>query len=218
METTNNQPILAMEVGTYVRMKGLDADNPMYNGKIGRISTVPVEGGGRVWVKFQDQCYNVYNPREFFLSPDNLEVVADQDKAPHEQQLEAWLARYEYQEKQVKKFEKEFDDLCDAAIQVAQDRGFCGDYDSVVDDINDDMSRRGNSLRLRKREREYHVSVDIRATIWASTTVTVTATSEDEAHEIVESELGELTDVFEVLQEEISMNGCDYEVDHIEVQ
>lgn len=204
METIINKPILAMEIGTWVRTK--DIGTAAYNNKIGKIKDRYSDD--RVWVLFQNQEYDG-GDRELILSPSQLEVLEDQENAQRHQTLEAWQSRYNITKERLDRMHTQFDYLCDVITETAESSGYCNEYDEVVDEVNRRMSAKGYSMALKRREREYEVRVSFSATVHIDTTVMVTAASEDEACDYVQDNPSDFLDIGELLSHEIMYNEPD---------
>jgi hypothetical protein len=208
METTTATPILAMEVGTYVRSKTVSTAS--YSNKIGVIADKTRPEDGRIWVKFLNQEYDS-GLREFMLSPSDVEVLTDQENAPNMQLLEAWESRYHNQRQIIQRRDAGEEALQNTVITVLDELGYCDEGDRAIEKINESLASQGHSIRLRMREREYEIRVNIRTTVWASTLVRVTAASEEEAIEMVEDDPDCYLDSAEVVCDEVNDGSCDFE-------
>ena len=209
--TTQAQPILAMEIGTWVRTKDIEAKS--YSNKIGKIKDR--FQGDKYWVLFQNQDYDA-SERELILSPSQLEVLTDQENAQQHQTLEAWQSRYNSAKERLDRMHTQFDYLCDVITETAEEAGYCNEYDKVVDEVNSRMAGKGYSMGLKRREREYEVEVSFSATIHINTTVMVTAASEDEACQYVEENPSDFMDIGHLLTNDIMYNEPD--LDNIETR
>lgn len=209
METTTT-PILAMEVGTWVRTK--DIDTKSYANKIGKIKDrFNDPSDHRVWVLFQNQDYDA-SDRELILKVSDLEVLEDQENAQQHQTLEAWQSRYNTAKERLDRMHMQFDYLCDVITETVDEAGYCDEYERVVDEVNRRMSNKGHSMGLRRREREYEVEVSFSATVHVTTTVMVTAASDEEACEYVQDNPSDFLDISQLLSDEILYNEPDYEI------
>lgn len=208
METTTATPILAMEVGTYVRSKTVST--AIYSNKIGIIADKTRNADGGLWVKFLNQEYDS-GLREFLIASSDVEVLTDQENAPNMQLLEAWESRYHNQRQIIQRKDENHEALCDTVIEVMNDLGYCDEGDRAIERINESLASQGRSIRLRMRERDYEIQVNIRTTVWASTRVSVRATSEEEAIEMVEDDPDCYLDSAEVVCDEVGSGSCDFE-------
>ena len=211
METTATEatPILAMEVGTWVRTK--DIDTKSYANKIGRIKDrFNAPDDHRVWVQFQNQDYDA-SDRELILKVSDLEVLPDQENAQQHQTLEAWQSRYKTTKERIDHLNTQFDYLCQVITETAEANGYCDEYDSVVEEVNSRMGAKGYSMGLARREREYEVEVSFSATVYINTVVTVTAASEDEACDYVHDNPSDFMDMCELVENEIRYNEPDFD-------
>ena len=141
METTATEatPILAMEVGTWVRTK--DIDTKSYSNKIGKIKDrLNAPDDHRVWVQFQNQDYDA-SDRELILKVSDLEVLEDQENAQQHQTLEAWQSRCKATKERIDHMHTQFDYLCEVITETAEANGYCDEYDSVVEEVNYEKNR-----------------------------------------------------------------------------
>lgn len=208
METTT-QPILAMEVGTWVRTK--DIDTKSYARKIGKIKDrFNAPDDHRVWVLFQNQDYDA-SDRELILKVSDLEVLEDQENAQQHQTLEAWQSRYNATKERIDRLHTQFDYLCEVITETAEEAGYCDEYDKVVDEVNSRMSAKGYSMGLTRRERDYEVDVSFSATVYINTTIVVRASSEEEAHDYVQDNPSDFMDMRELVENEITYNEPDFD-------
>lgn len=210
--TTTQTPHQIMVVGTWVRGKNTNREH--YDGKIGKIVEVLSD---RFRVSFLNQL-NSAPEVQLFLTRDQLELVDKPMTAAQDQVLEAWEARYNFQSRRNTLLQNEFESLCSVIIEVAEDAGYCDEYDKVVEEVNDSMSRKGHTMRLRKREREYEVTVTMSSTITVQTNVTVTASSEEEACDYVEEDPSSFMDMDDLFMDEIRYNGSDADVEEVRVR
>lgn len=211
METTTTEatPILAMEVGTWVRTK--DIDTKSYANKIGKITDrFTAADDHRVWVLFQNQDYDA-SDRELILKVSDLEVLPDQENAQQHQTLEAWQSRYSSAKERLDRMHTQFDYLCEVITETAEEAGYCDEYDKVVEEVNSRMIAKNYSMGLTRREREYEVEVSFSATVHINTTVTVTAASEDEACDYVQDSPSDFMSITELIENEIVYNEPDFD-------
>lgn len=215
METTTisvppQQPIAAMEVGTWVRTK--DIETKSYANKIGKIKDrFNAPDDHRVWVLFQNQDYDA-SDRELILKVSDLEVLPDQENAQQHQTLEAWQSRYKATKERIDHLNTQFDYLCQVINETAEEAGYCDEYDKVVEEVNSRMRAKNYSMSLPRREREYEVEVTFSTTVEVTTTVMVTAASEDEACEYVDESPSDFMDMSQLLSDEIMYNEPYFEV------
>jgi hypothetical protein len=213
METTTisvppQQPIAAMEVGTWVRTK--DIGTAAYNSKIGKIMNRLSGDDHRVWVLFQNQDYDA-SDRELILKVSDLEVLEDQENAQQHQTLEAWQSRYKATKERIDHLNTQFDYLCEVITETAEEAGYCDEYDKVVEEVNSRMRAKNYSMALTRREREYEVEVSFSATVHINTVVMVTAASEDEACDYVQDNPSDFMSINELIENEIVYNEPDFD-------
>lgn len=210
METTTTTPILAMERGTYVRVK--NNATVSYNNKIAKIAD-RVSTEARVWVTFLNQDYDS-GLREFQVAIADLEVLPDQDAAPQQQLLEAWESRYKNVLDRLAKTQTGIEKLGQFAMEVADNHNYCDEYDNVVEAVNQSLRDAGYGLvQLPVREQEYEVQVNVRATIWGSTTVMVTARCEEDAMDQVRDDPDSYTNIDDLLSDSLVNERPDYDIE-----
>ena len=215
METTTATPILAMEKGTYVRVKETGATGDQrYRDKIATISDALPTSDNRIWVKFLSQ-YSSIGTHEELVHVADLEVMPDQAAAPHQQELEAWRSRYYHQADRIEKYQIGVDKLGEYAMEIADLNNYCNEYDEVVESVNQRLDSAGYGLvQLPTRSKEFEVTVNIRAQVWTSTTVTVEARDEDTALSMVQDDPESyISDLTYLLSEAMSYNDPDIDYD-----
>jgi len=80
--------------------------------------------------------------------------------------IEAQVARIKHLQDQMHEFDHVWSTLCDAAIEVADENGYCEEYDSLVEEVNSALEDRTNGHRLmRPRTKEYYVTLVLEVNI-----------------------------------------------------
>ena len=212
------QPILAMEVGTYVEftdtaLEGID--NPeLWKGKIGVIDSYNSDKS-EVWVEILNHSFDSYGRARFF-KPSTLVVHPDQAAAKTLRPLLAWEARYHHQRTIIRQRDADVEALTDAITEAVEDAGYCAEYEKIVDDVNRRMSASGRSIALKHRTQEFEIDVRVQGTMYAYTTVTVEARTEDDARNMLEDDPDSFFDADDLLTDQ-SRNDCFDDVD-VEIQ
>jgi len=215
---TTAQPILAMEVGTYVEftdtaLEGID--NPeMWRGKIGVIDSYSSDKS-EVWVEILNHSFDSYGRAKFF-KPSDLVVHPDQAAAKNMRQLLAWEARYHHQRTIIRQKASDVEALTDAITEAVEDAGYCGEYEKIVDEVNSRMSNAGRDIALKHRMEEFEIDVRVQGTMYAYTTVTVQARTEDDARNMLEDDPDSYFDPDDLLTDQ-ARNDCFGDVD-VELQ
>jgi len=76
--------------------------------------------------------------------------------------VEEQAKRITHLQDQMQEFDKVWDVLCEAAIEVANDNGYCDEFDGLVDSVNDELHRKTNGYRkLQRRTKEFWVTLSI---------------------------------------------------------
>lgn len=185
--TTTAQPILAMEVGTYVEftdtaLEGID-NLDLWKGRIGVIDSYSSDKS-EVWVEVLNHSFDSYGRAKFF-KPSDLVVHPDQAAAKNMRQLLAWEARYHHQRTLIRKQAADVEALTDAITEAVEDAGYCSEYEGIVDVVNSRMSNAGRDIALKHRTQEFEISVRVQGTMYAYTTVTVEARTEEDAQDML---------------------------------
>lgn len=206
---TTAQPILAMEVGTYVTftdtaLEGIDKPE-MWRNLIGVIDSYSSDKS-EVWVEVLNHSYDSYGRAKFF-KPSTLNVHPDQAAAKNVRLLMAWEDRYHYQRALLRKKEVSVETLKEKIIGVVTDEGYCDAYETVAEKVNDLMSEHDPEFRLLYREQEFHFDVRTTGTMTAYHSVVVKARTEDEARDMLEDDPDSYFDADDVLTEQ-TRNDC----------
>jgi len=215
---TTAQPILAMEVGTYVEftdtaLEGID--NPeMWKGKIGVIDSYNSDKS-EVWVEILNHSFDSYGLAKFF-KPSTLTVHPDQADAKVIRNLAAWYDRYHHQRTLIRNQAADVEALTDAITEAVEDAGYCSEYEGIVDVVNSRMSNAGRDIALKHRTQEFEIEVRVQGTMYAHTTVTVEARTEDDARNMLEDDPDSFFDPDDILTDQ-ARNDCFDDVD-VEVQ
>jgi len=73
--------------------------------------------------------------------------------------------------------------ISDHLIAEAESRQWCGEYDEIINAVNDSLAEINPNFQLKAREREFEVAVEYDVTMTVTRFRTVTATSADAARE-----------------------------------
>lgn len=86
----------------------------------------------------------------------------------------------------------------EALMREAEDRGWCDEYDSFVEQVNRELAQYGAELPVREQDFEIEVGIFLNGNFISNADVTVRAQTEEQAYELVfddpESYLGDLAD------------------------
>lgn len=93
-----------------------------------------------------------------------------------EKDVNTWRLKYH---DRFEKHNKDIQIIGEELIKVAEDRGWCSDYDAFIDSLNDRLN-----IDLPVRSRDWEVAVDITETRIQRVVITVTATDEDDAYDM----------------------------------
>jgi len=211
---TTAQPILAMEVGTYVTftdtaLEGIDKPE-MWRNMIGVIDSYNSDKS-EVWVEILNHSFDSYGRAKFF-KPSTLTVHPDQAAAKNVRSLMAWEARYHHQQTIIRQKEADVEALTDAITEAVEDAGYCSEYETIVDDVNRRMSAAGRSIALKHRTQEFEIEVRVQGTMYGYTTVTVEARTEDDARDMLSDDPDSFFDPDEILTDQ-ARNDCFDDVD-----
>lgn len=100
--------------------------------------------------------------------------------------------------------------LSDRLISEAERRGWCEQYDEIIDDVNGGM----RCIVLRSREREYEIDVTITGVATIHKTLTVRAASRQDALDEFQNDPNSYIDLDEELLDGARRNGfVDIEID-----
>ena len=76
--------------------------------------------------------------------------------------VEAQAKRITHLQDQMEEFNKVWDVLCEAVIEVANDNGYCDEFDGLVDEVNGELQRNTNGYRLlQRRTKEFWVTLSL---------------------------------------------------------
>lgn len=114
------------------------------------------------------------------------------------------LERQDKHMEEINKAHRAIEIIGERLIQEAERRGWCDEFDSIIDDVNAELP---GSFALPTREREYEVEIEVEATVTFTHTVTVTARNEDEARDNVEYDLNAYFDPDDAASDHVSYNG-----------
>lgn len=104
-------------------------------------------------------------------------------------------ARIERLERVIKNATDGFAVIGERLISEAQDRGWCEEFDRIIDDVNSQLV----GFQLPTREDEFEVMVEVSGRLTYTTTVSVTARSQSEANEMVAENMDDYVDADDIL-------------------
>ena len=109
--------------------------------------------------------------------------LVNQDPDRTADQIDQLTKRVSYCQDRMQEATKAWEALNQAAQDQADSAGYCSEYDGLIEEVNDVLSRRGISedFRLEPRTKEYVVTMTL--------TTRVTAANEVEAREMAESQI-----------------------------
>lgn len=91
-------------------------------------------------------------------------------------------------------------------IQEAEKRGWCEDFDRIIDEVNEEMP---GSFMLPTREKNFEVEVEVTATVTFTHTISVTARNEEEAESIADSDIDSFVDLDDAATDHVRYNSFD---------
>jgi hypothetical protein len=206
---TTAEPILAMEVGTYVEFTdaALEDNNHVefWKGRIGVIDSYNSDNS-EVWVEVLNHSWDSYGRAKFF-KPSTLTVHPDQAAAKQIRDLAAWEDRYHHQRTIIRKQAASLETFKEKIVGVITDEGYCDEYEKVADKVNELMFDHEPEFRLLYREQEFHFDVRTTGAMTAYHSVVVQARTEDEARDMLEDDPDSFFDADDILTDE-ARNDC----------
>jgi len=185
-----------------------------WNGKIVRYVGQTTQGthmvttdeGEAAWFTIE-QINALPVEHELAIAADDLyelsrEVVELRERA------ETWAKRYDYAIDFL-------NTVSERLIEEANNRGWCSDYDDIVDEVNSKSGMPG-IIMLQEREQEYTFDVRIEARVNVTTEVKVMARSQEHAEDLISQNVESYMEesVSDMISEEVRYNGVyDYEVE-----
>ena len=113
---------------------------------------------------------------------------------------------------QIEEARTNFNLISEELIRQANDRGWCEEYDQIVETLNESMV---GGFRLTERTKEYEVEFDININGHSvySGTVEITAKSQEEANEFFSDSPSDYVDLEEVVIDAIRYGSIDLDVE-----
>jgi hypothetical protein len=151
--------------------------------------------------------------RDMMCNPDHRPTLGQIIWVLNTFRMEANKARREYDEHKTRAADA-IRHIGESLIVEAENRGWCDEYDSFVEALNDSLPP-DLMLPVRLKEYEVEIQIDISHTVYQ--TVSVMATSQDEANRMIENDADSHVDINMIIEDDLAMS-CGYDSVEVSLQ